>query len=67
MVIVNDAPWRRTWSNRTTYVHPYTVQRHDRRAAEQHRAIERSAAEREAERKGRAAREQHKKGDERRR
>ena len=27
-VIVNDAPWRRTWVNRTTYVHPYTVPRY---------------------------------------
>ncbi len=24
-VIINNAPWQRTWVNRTTYVHPYAV------------------------------------------
>jgi len=26
-VIVNNRPWGRTWANRATYVHPYTVRR----------------------------------------
>src|SRR6516162_4994934 len=42
VVIVNNAPWRRTWVNRTTYVHPYTVSHYPGRAAEQHRLMERS-------------------------
>ncbi|MDR1990033.1 MAG: hypothetical protein LBQ09_07365, partial [Acidobacteriaceae bacterium] len=25
VMYVNNAPWRRTWTNRTAYVHPYTV------------------------------------------
>jgi hypothetical protein len=69
VVIVNNAPWRRAWTNRVTYVHPYAVARYpvERRAGEQHRAIQRSAAEREAERTGRASREQHKRQDDNRR
>jgi hypothetical protein len=68
VVIVNNAPWRRGWTNRATYVHPYAVPRYtvDRRAAEQHRAIQRSAAEREAERTGHARREQHSKDEHKR-
>src|SRR5581483_12162142 len=36
VVIVNNGPWRRTWVNRPTYVHPYEVRRYepDRRAEE---------------------------------
>jgi hypothetical protein len=62
VVIVNNAPWHRTWSNRVTYVHPYHVTRYDagRRPAEPHRAIERSQREREAESKGRKEKEEHK-------
>jgi hypothetical protein len=44
VVIVNNAPWRRTWVNRTVYVHPYTVRRvvvHDRGWNERHEAMER--------------------------
>jgi hypothetical protein len=83
VVIVNNAPWRRAWTNRTVYVHPYAVPRYaverrvgeqravEQRAVEQHRAIERSAAERNAERTGRARKEEHKddhkKPDERKR
>jgi hypothetical protein len=26
-VIINNVPWRRTWTNRTVYVHPYAVPR----------------------------------------
>ena len=68
VVIVNNAPWRRGWTNRATYVHPYAVPRYtvDRRAVEQHRAIERSAAEREAARKGQVKKEEHKRENDRR-
>jgi hypothetical protein len=61
-VIINAAPWRRTWANRVTYVHPYTVRRYPvaaPHAVEQHRAIGRSPAERESERKGRDRKEEH--------
>ena len=62
VVIVNNAPWRRVWTNRATYVHPYAVPRYtvERRAGEQHRVIARSAPEREADRTGHARKEQHK-------
>jgi len=59
VVIVNNAPWRRTWVNRTTYVHPYTVPRYPARVAEQHRLMERSERERTAARAGRALKEEH--------
>jgi len=53
-VIVNNAPWRRTWVNRGTYVHPYTVQRFtpQQRRPEGHEIHERSPREREAARRG---------------
>jgi hypothetical protein len=60
VVIVNNAPWRRTWVNRTTYVHPYTaVPRYPARAVEQHRVMERSAKERRAAGGGRGYKEEH--------
>jgi Protein of unknown function (DUF3300) len=59
-VFVNNAPWRRTWVNRATYVHPYTVQRYPApQRVEQHELHERSPKEREAERSGRAREEEH--------
>ena len=59
-VIVNNAPWRRTWVTRNTYVHPYTVQRYEApRRVETHQLVERSPAEREAARTGREVREEH--------
>jgi hypothetical protein len=59
VVIVNNAPWRRTWTNRTTYVHSYTVQRYVAPRAEGHVVIERSVRERDAERSGRGYHEEH--------
>jgi len=60
VVVINNAPWRRTWDARRTYVHPYTVQRYDRpRVEERHDVHERSPREREAERRGERPREEH--------
>ena len=60
-VIINNAPWRRTWANRTTYVHPYTVPRYAARprVEERHEVKERSQKEREDARHGVAPREEH--------
>jgi hypothetical protein len=59
-VIVNDAPWQRTWINRATYVHPYRVPRYNgRRPADEHRPLERSPRERQDERSGRGHDEEH--------
>jgi hypothetical protein len=59
-VIINDAPWQRTWVNRETYIHPYQVPRYNgRRPADMHRPIERSLKERDDERSGRGHEEEH--------
>jgi hypothetical protein len=59
-VIINNAPWRRTWVNRTTYVHAWSVPRYSgRRPTEGHRIQERSREEREASRDGRNFKENH--------
>jgi hypothetical protein len=61
-IVINDAPWRRTWINRTTYVHPYTVPRyapHAQPHSEQHRLMERSEKERGEARAGRDYHEAH--------
>jgi hypothetical protein len=61
-IVINNAPWRRTWINRTTYVHPYTVPRyapHPQPHAEQHRLMERSEKERGEARAGRDYHEAH--------
>jgi hypothetical protein len=61
-VVVNDAPWARTWANRAVYVHPYTVVRYTAvRAPEHHEVIVRSERERAAERAGRGREEEHRK------
>ena len=60
VVVVNNAPWHRTYENRLTYAHPYTVQRYaPPPRVEEHRGFERSREEREAERGGRERREEH--------
>jgi hypothetical protein len=59
-VIINNNNWNRTWVNRGSYVHPYTVQRYSGpRVAERHEMHERNEREREAERFGRERREEH--------
>jgi hypothetical protein len=67
-LIVNNAPWGRTWANRAVYVHPYAVPRYAARGRpEQHETIGRSQREREAQRAGRAGAEEHGRKEERRR
>lgn len=66
-LFVNNAPWRRTWTNRAVYVHPYAVQRYaGQRPVEPHVLHERSAREREAAQAGRSRREEHSREDHRR-
>jgi hypothetical protein len=53
VVIINNAPWHRTWVNRTVYVHPYTIRRtvvvrHDADWHDHHELHERTEREREA-------------------
>jgi hypothetical protein len=67
VVIVNNAPWGRTWVNRATYVHPYTVRRFapaGPRPPERHQLQKRSPGEREAAKEGRARKEEHEKARE---
>jgi Protein of unknown function (DUF3300) len=63
VVIVNNRPWGRTWTNRRVYVHPYDVHRYNTpanaRFVEHHEAIPRSVHEREEVRAGRAHVEEH--------
>jgi hypothetical protein len=63
VVVINNAPWRRTWAGRAAYVHPYAapVRRFEGpRPVERHELHERTPAEREAPRRGeRAPREEH--------
>jgi Protein of unknown function (DUF3300) len=64
-VIINNNNWNRTWVNRTTYVHPYTVERYNApRPEERHDLRERSEREREAARFGRERVEEHGRGHE---
>jgi len=59
-VIINNAPWQRTWVNRGAYVHPYTVPRYEvPRRVESHELHERTPREREAGRGGRERVEEH--------
>ena len=67
-VIINNAPWGRTWANRATYVHPYTVRRFARaapRPPERHELVKRSPSERKDAREGRAVKEEHAKAPKR--
>ena len=63
-VFLNNERWGRSWANRTTYVHPYSMVRRPApgmaRPAEAHPLVGRSDVERSAARQGRAApRESH--------
>lgn len=61
-VFINNAPWRRTWFNRGTYIHPYPGVRRftpAQRAPEAHELHQRSDTERFAERGGRRPVEEH--------
>lgn len=67
VVIVNNAPWRRTWVNRPAYVHPYEVRRYEpERRAEGHELHERTERERDAGRFSREREEEHRRDDRRR-
>ena len=61
-VIINNAPWRRTWVNRGAYVHPYAGVRQftpAQRVPEHHEVHGRSENERAAPREGRRPEEEH--------
>ena len=59
-VFINNAPWGRTWVNRTVYVHPYTVHRYTVvRPEERHELVGRSERERSAARYGHERVEEH--------
>jgi len=60
VVVINNAPWHRTWAARATYVHPYTVQRYAGPPVPEHHELEaRSPREREAARRGERVPEEH--------
>jgi hypothetical protein len=61
VLFINNAPWRRTWVNRATYVHPYpALTRYAAaRRVETHALHAQSAREREAYRAGRERVEEH--------
>jgi hypothetical protein len=64
-VIVNNAPWRRTWSNRVEYDHPYAGVRRfapAERVPERHAIEPRTDRERAAPREGRKVVEEHRGG-----
>jgi|SRR5208337_4043818 len=61
-LIVNNVPWGRTWANRATYVHPYSVRRFAAsapRPPERHELVKRSPSERQDAKAGRAVKEEH--------
>ena len=65
-VILNNAPWRRTWVNRGAYVHPYAGVRRfapAQRVPEHHEMHERSSQERGAAREGHKVPEEHRGGE----
>jgi hypothetical protein len=62
VLIVNGAPWRRTWVNRAVYAHPFAAvprYRAQARPAERHAPHGRSERERAAERDGHKRNEEH--------
>ena len=62
VLVVNGAPWHRTWANRAVYVHPFAAVPRYRgvaHAPEHHVVHERSARERAAEHDGRSREEEH--------
>jgi hypothetical protein len=61
-LIIANAPWGRTWANRTAYVHPFSVPRYDHRGPEPHVAVPRSPRERQSQWQGRPTREDHRGG-----
>jgi hypothetical protein len=67
VVIVNNAPWRRTWVNRREYEHPSEIHRYaPERRVEEHQLHERTERERDAGRNSRERVEEHRRDDRRR-
>jgi len=62
VLYVNNAAWKRNWTNKAVYVHPYMgVTRYEKAAiAEKHEAIRRDEKEKAAAQKGQASKEDHK-------
>jgi hypothetical protein len=62
VLYINNTPWKRTWTNRTVYVHPYAgITRYEKRAvAEKHAVLKRSEQEKIAAQKGQTKKEEHK-------
>jgi len=59
-VFINNARWNRTWANRATYVHPYSMPRYTgARPAERHELQGRTPGERQAWRNGHERVEEH--------
>ena len=62
-VIINNHPWARTWTNRPTYAHAYSVQRYEApRRVEPHQLQPRTAPEREGVRTGKRVEEHNSAG-----
>jgi uncharacterized protein DUF3300 len=60
VVVINNAPWGRTWVNRREYVHPYTIRRTVVvRGPDRHELFERSERERAAQRYSHERVEEH--------
>jgi Protein of unknown function (DUF3300) len=62
VLIVNGAPWRRTWVNHAVYVHPFAAvprYRVEAHPEERHEAHGRSEHERDADREGHKRTEEH--------
>jgi uncharacterized protein DUF3300 len=74
VLVVNNAPWHRTWVNRAVYVHPFVAvpryavaprvaehreEHREERREEHHEVRQRTAHEREAARNGRESHEEH--------
>ncbi len=63
-VIIDNAPWRRSWANRPEYVHPYGAPRYEpRRRVEDHELHERTEREREAARSNHERVEEHRRDE----
>jgi hypothetical protein len=58
-LVIANAPWGRTWTNRAVYVHPFNVPRVERRGTEGHQPQARSPHERDSQWRGQSSKEEH--------